>query len=469
MRRIGEHAVVIGGSMGGLVAARVLSDAYERVTVVDRDELAEGRPAPRRGVPQGGHAHAVIAGGRAALEELLPGLTEEVERLGAPRGDAQDNVRWLQLGARLAQAPCGLHGLHVSRPLLEHRVRARVCALGDVTLIDRTDVAGLATARDGAVTGVRLIRGRDGSAEERLPADLVVDASGRGSRSPRWLGEIGYQPPTEESVRVDVTYSTRLFRARPEALDGDLAIVVCATPTTPRLGVLIALEGDRWIVSLAGYRGDRAPLDLPGFLGFAASLSTPDLVDALRDAEPLDDGATHRFPASVRRRYDRLRRFPEGLLVFGDALSSFNPIYGQGMTVAARQALVLRRCLEAGTRGLSRRFFRGAAREVDAAWKIVMGSDLRIPAVEGARPAPVRLMNAYLARLLAGAQTDAGLAEAFLRVAYLVDRPERLLRPSLALRVLARRRRPHDPSRADAAREAQSDRPTAPAPMTPKV
>jgi 2-polyprenyl-6-methoxyphenol hydroxylase-like FAD-dependent oxidoreductase len=438
VRRIGERAVVIGGSMGGLVAARVLSEAYERVTVLDRDALPDG-PAARKGVPQGRHAHAVIPGGRAALEELFPGLTAEAEGLGAPVGDAGTCVRWFQLGARLAPAPIGLRGLHVSRPLLEDRVRARVRAIGNVELIDRADVAGLATSPDrSAVTGVRVIRGRDGSAEERLDADLVVDASGRGSRTPRWLAELGYAPPAEESMRVDVTYVTRTFRARREAAGGDLAIVIGATPESPRLGVLIELEGGVWIVSLAGYLGERAPVGLEGFLAYAATLSNPDIADALRGAEPLDDGATHRFPASLRRRYERLRRLPDGLIAFGDALCSFNPIYAQGMTVAARQALALRGCLARGAAGLPRRFHRRAAREVDPAWKVVASSDLRIPAVEGARPAPVRAVNAYMARLLTGARRDPRLSEAFLRVAYLVDRPERVMRPAILLRTLTR-------------------------------
>ena len=436
MRRIGERAVVIGGSMGGLVAARVLSEAYERVTVLDRDALPAG-PAARKGVPQGRHAHAVIPGGRAALEELFPGLTAEAEGLGAPVGDAGSDVRWYQLGARLAPAPIGLKGLHVSRPLLEDRVRARVRAIENVEVVDRADVAGL-TASAGRVTGVRLLRGRDGSAEERIGGDLVVDASGRGSRAPRWLAELGYEAPAEESMRVDVTYVTRRFRARREATGGDLAIVIGATPEAPRLGVLIELENGVWVVSLAGYLGERAPVELDGFLAYAESLSNPDIADALRGAEPLDDGATHRFPASLRRRYERLRRFPDGLIAFGDALCSFNPIYAQGMTVAARQALALRGCLARGAEGLPRRFHRRAAREVDPAWKVVASSDLRIPAVEGARPAPVRAVNAYMARLLTGARRDPRLSEAFLRVAYLVDRPERVMRPGIALRTLAR-------------------------------
>ena len=437
MRRIGERAVVIGGSMGGLVAARVLAEAYERVTVLDRD-ARPAAPAARKGVPQGRHAHAVIPGGRAALEELFPGLTAEAEGLGAPVGDAGERVRWFQLGARLAPTPLGLKGLHVSRPLLEDRVRARVRALGNVEVVDRADVAGLATSAEGGrVTGVRVIRGRDGSAEERIDADLVVDASGRGSRMPRWLAELGYDAPAEESVRVDVTYVTRLFRARREAAGGDLAIVIGATPDSPRLGVLIELEHDTWIVSLAGYLGERAPVELDGFLEYATTLSNPDIAEALRGAQPLDDGASHRFPASLRRRYERLRRLPDGLIAFGDALCSFNPIYAQGMTVAAREALTLRRCLAGGPDGLPRRFHRRAAREIDPAWKVVQSSDLRIPAVEGARPAPVRAVNAYMARLLAGARRDPRLSEAFLRVAYLVDRPERAMRPGVVLRTLA--------------------------------
>ena len=348
-------------------------------------------------------------------------------------------MRWIQLGGRLAQAPIGLRGLHVSRPLLEDRVRARVRAVGNVEVVDRADVVGLSTAAGGGrVTGVRVIRARDGSAEERIEADLVVDASGRGSRTPRWLAELGYAPPAEESVRVDVTYVTRHFRARRDAAGGDLAIVIGATPATPRLGVLIELEDRTWIVSLAGYLGERAPVELDGFLDYAASLSNPDIAEALREAEPLDEGATHRFPASLRRRYERLRRMPGGLIAFGDALCSFNPIYAQGMTVASREAIALRRCLAEGAEGLPRRFHRLAARELDPAWKVVTSSDLRIPAVEGARPAPVRAVNAYMSRLLTGARRDPRLAEAFLRVAYLVDRPERMMRPGVALRALAR-------------------------------
>jgi hypothetical protein len=196
------------------------------------------------------------------------------------------------------------------------------------------------------------------------------------------------------------------------------------------------------MVTLVGILGDHPPTDPDGFLGFARSLQSPDIHETIRDAEPLDDPVAFRFPASVRHRYERLRRLPDGLLVVGDAVCSFNPIYGQGMSVAALEALALRRHLQRGAAPQPRRFFRDLARVVDVPWDIAVGGDLVFPAVQGRRTLKVRLVNAYLARLHAAAAHDASLAGAFLRVAGLITRPESLLRPSVVLRVLRASPRP---------------------------
>jgi 2-polyprenyl-6-methoxyphenol hydroxylase-like FAD-dependent oxidoreductase len=435
-RQIGDHAVVLGASMAGLAATRVLADAYGWVTVLERDQLPQ-TDTHRKGVPQSRHAHGLLAGGRAALEELFPGLTDELVARGALTGDLQADTRWYNRGLRLRQGPSDLRALAVSRPLLEGCVRERVRALGNVRLVDHCDVAGLAATPDGRrVRGVRVIRRADGSAEEVLEADLVVDATGRGSRSPAWLEQLGYPRPAEEELRIDVAYASRIYRRHPDHLDGDRAVLVAATLERPRAAAMLAMEGDRWIVTLASYRGPRPPTDPDGFTAFAAGLPAPDVFEVIANTEPLGEVLPARYPASVRRRYERLDRFPDGYLVTGDAVCGFNPIYGQGMSVAALEALVLRECLHAGPGGLARRFFAKAARIVDIPWGIAVTSDRRFPWIQGARTAKVRLVNAYLARFHVAAERDPILARAFLRVVNLIDRPEDLLRPALAARVL---------------------------------
>jgi 2-polyprenyl-6-methoxyphenol hydroxylase-like FAD-dependent oxidoreductase len=456
-RQIGDRAVVLGASMAGLLAARVLADAYSRVTVVDRDELPEAS-THRRGVPHGRHIHGLLARGQQALEELLPGLTAELIAQGVPAGDMLADTRLYLSGHRLRQAHAGLVVLCASRPLLEGHVRARVRAIRNVQLLDRCDILGLTADPDARrLTGARVLRRADSSAEQVLGADLVVDATGRGARTPIWLQALGYARPETEQVRVGLGYATRTYRLPPDALDGDLAVLQAATPEHPRTGALQRLEGGRWMLTLGGMLGDHPPTDPGGFLAFARTLRFPDIHEAVRDAEPLDDPVAFRFPASVRHRYERLDRFPDGLLVLGDAVASFNPIYGQGMSVAALEALTLGRHLERGAEPEPRRWFRDLARVVDVPWQIAAGGDLAVPGVQGRRTLKGRLLNAYIARLHAAAAHDAGLAGAFVRVAGLVAPPQALLRPSVALRVL----RPSRPTAAGAGgRLHEADRPS---------
>jgi 2-polyprenyl-6-methoxyphenol hydroxylase-like FAD-dependent oxidoreductase len=435
-RPAGDHAVVLGASMGGLAAARVLADAYRRVTVVDRDLL----PAPgvqRRGVPQGRHAHGLLARGREVLEELFPGLTDELVARGALYGDLQLHGRWYNEGVRLRQAPSGLNSLSVSRPLLEGHVRQRLAASPNVSIVDGCEVAGLVATPDRRrVTGVRTLR-RGVGPEQVLEADLVVDATGRGSRSPAWLTGLGYEPPEQETVRPRIAYASAVYRRRPaEHLGGDRVVIVAATHATRHGAAMLAMEGDRWIVTLFGYMGERPPTEPGEFADWATTLAAPDVHQVISSAELLQAPVPAHFPASVRLRYERLDRFPEGYVVTGDAVCSFNPVFGQGMTVSALEALALRDCLRDGAGQLGQRFFRFAAKLVDIPWGIAVGADLRFPEVEGPRTPKVRMVNAYLARLHVAAGSDPVLGRAFLRVVNLIDPPEHLMRPELAFRVM---------------------------------
>lgn len=435
MTRIGEHAVVLGAGIAGLLTARVLADAYRTVAVCDRDAVPP-IGAHRRGVPQAWHVHGLHPRGRQVLDEFFPGLTARLIEQGAVTGDALGDSRWQLSGHQLGQVDIGLPVLMASRPFLEGHVRAQVSALPNVTIVECTDVVGLTTTADRRrVTGVR-VHGNVAGGERAVPADLVVDATGRGSRTPLWLSELGYPQPAVDRVDIGIGYATRLYRLRSGALGTDIAIATGGTPANPRGGALVAIEGGRHMLTLHGILGDHPPTDPAGFEAFAATLQFPDIADALRDAEPVTNPVQFRFPASVRHRYEQLRRFPAALLLIGDAVCSFNPVYAQGMTVAALQARTLRQLLTRGRIPTPRRYFAAIARTVNTPWDIGVGADLAFPNVSGARTAKIRMINSYLPKLHAAAATDVTLGRAFIRVMGMLDRPETLLRPDLVLRVL---------------------------------
>ena len=411
----GEHAIVIGASMAGLLAARALADFYERVTVVDRDTLPAGC-AGRRAVPQGRHVHSLMPRGQDCIEALLPGFGAEIVAAGAPTYRAMEDLRFELGGRRLARASLGLTGIVAGRPLIEGHVRRRVREHQNVRLLDGCDALGLVGDGD-RVAGVRILRRADGSSAETLAADLVVCATGRGARVPAWLAALGFPPPAEERLPVDIAYASRYVRLPPGALDGDKLVLIGPRADLPRALFLFAQEDDRFILTVAGYGPEhRPPADPAGFDAFAATAAPPDVREALRAAAPIAPVVTHVYPASVRRRYDRMARFPAGLLVCGDALCAFNPVYGQGMTVAAAEALALRDCLADGEHDLARRFFAAARAPVDHAWTLTTGADLALPAVAGPRPLRVRAVNAYLRRLRAVAQRDPEVAGALVSV-----------------------------------------------------
>jgi 2-polyprenyl-6-methoxyphenol hydroxylase-like FAD-dependent oxidoreductase len=424
-----KHAIVVGGSMAGLLATRVLADYYEQVTLMERDVFPpEGDH--RRGVPQGRHTHGLLASGAQVLEQFFPGIRNELIEAGAVKGDLVRDSRWFLEGGCLRKFTAGIDGLLLSRPFLEGRVRRHVLRLPNVRAREGSEVEGLATSDDQQrVTGIKL-------AGEIIPADLVVDATGRGSHSPQWLEAIGYAKPLEERVEIALGYTTRLFRRSSLDLNGDIGVIIPPTPENKRAAAMLAQEGDRWTVTLVSYFGNYAPPELAGFIEFAKSLPAPYVHEVVQRAEPISEPLTARFPASIRRRYEKLDRFPDGFLVFGDAISSFNPMYGQGMSVAALEAVALAESITQGPSDLGRRFFRKAANVVDTPWSIVVGGDLRIPGTVGPRNAGVNFINWYMSKLHKAAHHDPVVALAFHTVGNLLAPPPSVLHPRIAARVL---------------------------------
>lgn len=446
-----DHAIVLGASMAGVLVARALADRYERVTLVERDRL----PPPgehRRGVPQGRHVHALLTRGARVIEELFPGVTDELVAQGAVHGVASRDMTVSLSGTRLCKTDAGLEMLSVSRPLLEGHLQARLLELANVSVLEGCEVHGLVTSVDRTrVTGVRVLSRADGGAEEILDAGLVVDATGRGSRSSTWLESLGYPAPREENIGIRLAYTTCEYPRRIE--DDDAQIIVGTNPPGRRGGGAIAVEGDRWMVTLAGVLGDHAPTDRQGFVEYASTLPIPEIHELIRDREPLTEPVLMRHPSSCRRRYDELPQFPEGFLVAGDALCNFNPIYGQGMSVAAIEAETLAACLDAGQERIGPRFFEASRPAIDLAWEMAAGADAAHDEIDVPRPPPARLVDRYLQRLTRVAGQDPEVAAAFMRVIALVAHPRTLLQPGIAWRVLVG-------SRPNGRATSRSDRPT---------
>jgi 2-polyprenyl-6-methoxyphenol hydroxylase-like FAD-dependent oxidoreductase len=440
MERSG-HAVVLGAGIAGLLAARVLTDAHDRVTIIERDRLPDV-DATRRGVPQGGHTHVLQPRGAQVLEELLPGVLDQLTRAGAVPVEPLVDLRAVICGRRLLNTPVGAAAVQASRPFLERHIRARVRELPDVELIDDCDVVGLLAAERGPrIVGVRIVRRAPGSPAEIVPADLVVDATGRGSRTPVWLDGLGHGRPAEDRPRIDVGYGSRFLRLPPGA-DVEPSVLVGPVPGHARGMGFNAVEGSLRLLTVAGIgRANHPPTDDEGFLAFVDSVAPPEVAALIRAAEPTTEIVSYRYPAYQRRHYARMRRFPDGLLVAGDALCSFSPIYAQGMTVAALEALELRQCLADGRAGLARRYFTAVDRIVHGAWRMGIGSDLTLPEVEGKRTPGIRLLNAYMDRLLAAAEHDPVVARRFGRVIGLLDGPASLTHPAILRRVLLPRPR----------------------------
>jgi 2-polyprenyl-6-methoxyphenol hydroxylase-like FAD-dependent oxidoreductase len=435
-----QHAVVIGASMAGLVAARVLSDHFEQVTIIERDQLPEQVEA-RKGVPQGQHVHAILAKGADVLTKLFPGLFEALTQSGALRFSTAD-IKSYQLGAWSERFPIPTYSYTQSRPFLEQRVRNFLAARSNVRFLTTCQVTRLLATEDSRhITGVYLHYRSEEQREEELAADLVIDASGRGSRAPQWLVSLGYPQVEETTVKVHIGYATRIYR-RPSHLPIDWKVLT--TFDERRAGVIFSMEGDRWTVTLATLRHDEPlPNDEDSFLEYARSLSQPDLYQAIKEAEPLTPVINYKYSANRWRRYERMSRFPEGFVILGDAVCSFNPIYGQGMTVAALEAKVLDACLRQRSQssnkqesGFAQQYQKAIAKLVKWPGQMATGGDYSDSETEGKQALSMHMLKWYMMRLIQQVAINPVVAERFSQVQNMLKTPTTLFDPRIVWTVL---------------------------------
>ncbi len=420
MSSAGTHAVVIGASIAGLCAARVLADFYDRVTVFDRDELP-ATPANRTAVPQGRHLHLLMARGAEEFDNLFPDLLTEMVAAGVPMLENRpDCIHFGAAGHVLGTA----HTLRdeftayiPSRAQLEYQIRRRAAELTNVEIVRGTVIEPHFDTDAQRVTGVLL----DADGSGFVPADLVVDAAGRGTRLPVWYEKWGYRRPREDTVDVGIGYASHWFRLPDGALRE--RIVVCGASHSQPLGLgMQGCEDGAWVLTTFGVAKAEPPQTFPEMLALAEQLLPARFGAALKQAEPVGEPAFHRYPACRWRRYDKLDRVPAGIVPFGDAVASFNPTFGQGMTMTALQARHLRQALAAAPAGdVPRLFNRAAAKTVYPVWTMNAIGDFTFHHAGGPRPRWYRPVGSLFDQFLGAAETDPVLAEWFLRRFSLLD------------------------------------------------
>lgn len=438
---LGATAIVIGGSMAGLLAARVLAEFFERVIVLDRDRLPAD-PGARAGVPQARHAHALLAGGLAVVERLFPKIGESLTRAGATTIDWGSDFAVHAASGWMPRAASGIVTYGCSRDLLESFIRRTLASNSKISFVDDSAVESLLPSSDGSrVQGAR-VRSRAGRTRDIVGCDLVVDASGRGSHAPSWLASLGYDRPREIVVASHRAYATRWFAQPSGARSWKALLQSTWTPDVTRGGLIYPAEGDRWCVTLSGAEHHYPPVDAEGFLEFARRQPTSVLYEAIRSARPISRIYGFRRLENRRRLFHHLARWPDRFVVMGDAACAFNPVFAQGMSVSARSAMALHACLRNAQRrgslaGATRRILGALARTTAAPWFMTTVEDLRWAATEGAtRRWYHRLAQRYLDRVSLLASSSAESNRRSLEVWHLLRGPTALLHPSLSIEVL---------------------------------
>jgi 2-polyprenyl-6-methoxyphenol hydroxylase-like FAD-dependent oxidoreductase len=434
-----QHAIVVGGSIAGMLSARVLADHFERVTIIDRDALPDS-PEARKGAPQTAHVHVLLRRGLLIMQQLFPRFDDELTQAGALSVDwTRDLVTFTPAGwnprfaSEYITRTC-------SRGLLEQLMRRQLATIKNITLEARCEaIEPLVAETRSAFTGLKVhYRDRSDNATVELPADLIVDASGRTSKGVNWIAALGYTAPAETVIDAHVGYATRAYRRPPNFnADWKSMMVRSRPPFGLRGGLIYPIENDQWLINLAGAGDERPPTDESLFLEFTRTLMHPALYYAIKDAEPISAMHTYQRTENRLRHFERLTRWPDNFIMLGDAACAFNPTYGQGMSVAALEAQALDKWLRAAESTLA--FQQQLMKTVRGPWLMATNEDSRLPHVEGATPSRFdKISQRYIDEFIWMCGTDPQALEVFMGVSQLIKPPTAMFAPTLALKVMRR-------------------------------
>lgn len=447
-----RYALVIGGSIAGMLAAQVLTKYFNRVTIIERDYVSD-QPEYRPGVAQSHHLHVLLKRGLDILEQLFPGFKTELLASGAIAANASADYLWFGLGGWTPRSSSDLNVYNLSRNLLEYLIRRRLATNNRIVFMPATQVTSLlSNTNNTQVTGVQVRQKLDEQQDDSLRqtnihADLVVDASGRNSCAPQWLEEMGYAAPNKTVINSFLGYASRFYQI-PENFQGDWqGIVLTAKAPGTRSAVMSAVEGKRWIVTLIGVGRDYPPTDEAGFLEFARSLRHSMIYETIKNAIAISPIYAYHRTENRWLHYEKMSKLPSGFVLVGDAVCAFNPVYGQGMTVAALGALTLDECLsqqfsrqtDSNLVGFSQSFQKRLSKIIAVPWLMATGEDFRWDTTVGGKPTWItQFMQIYLDQVLLLAAESADIHRLFLEVINLIKSPTALFQISVLRQVLPR-------------------------------
>ncbi len=432
-----DQAIVIGGSVGGIFAARVLADFFDRVTIVESEHLSSDAKQ-RKNIPQGNHAHTLLIRGGRLINQYFPGTIDRLVAAGAVPVDMGHDIRWHHFGGWKAHWDDDMIGTFLSRPLVESELASAIKRFPNIEIREQTKAESLIVNEgENRVQGIR-IQNKNGECEE-IRGDLVIDTTGHNSLT---LQQLKSENIPFDEVPIKVSYASRIYR-QPTSLPPWKVLMIAQGAPSKRAGVIFPLEGGRWIATLGAYAGEAPPKTHDEFMAVARALPVPDLYRAISEAEPMSDVTTYRFPRDIRHRYDKLKNPLGGLVVLGDALCRLNPLYGQGMAAVAVESDLLRELVqkwsktgEAFSPAFSRKYFKQAIKRTSPAWQGATLEDLRFFKDEVDLPLSTRIQQWYTRRMHLAAIDSPEVSKTFYRVANLLDPPTDLFKPSIAARVL---------------------------------
>lgn len=436
-----DRAVVMGSGFAGLMAARVLSDYFGEVIIVERDAKPTNTD-PRKGVPQGHHIHVLLNRGEQILDELFPGFTTALREKGSVIATLGEDVRWYLAGRWMPSFDGGMLSFFQSRPFLEEILRGFVARIPNIRFSYETVVEGLDIDQgSNKISSVALRNQKDGTEHSHV-ADFYLDAMGRGSPLKQFLQSAKRELPPESVVGVDFAYASAFFEI-PEDMKTDWKVVLIypKAPEETRAAAIVPVEGNRWLVTAAGYNGDHPPLDREEYVEFMQSLSQPDIYEAIRSARLIDKIRPFKFKAGVRRHFERSNPLPDNMLVIGDVICSANPFFGQGIAAAAQEAKVLEKTFKNnGVVGVVAnsfvrdRYFQDIAGILNISWGLAIGEDLKYPSTTGQKPFGFTASRWVKDRIMSS--NDPEVARQFYNVMHFVDPPQSLFKPRVLKSVL---------------------------------